>query len=64
MQKSYHKEGSLKPIGLSVTKEVANHQNGEDKQADHEDLKVKVQWLAHCPGNEDNEGTVKEGGLD
>lgn len=64
MGTTYNKQSSLKPVRLSVAEEVAHDENGEDEQGNHEDFEVEIHGFSHCPADEDNQGTVEEGGLD
>lgn len=61
---TYHQKSSLEVIRLPVTQEIANDQDGEDEEGDHEDLKVEIHGFVQGPADEDDEGGVEEGGLD
>jgi hypothetical protein len=60
---TYHKKGTFQPVGFAIAKEISNNKNRQDEQADHEDLKVEVQGLAHDPCNNNSQWGVEKGCL-
>jgi hypothetical protein len=51
---TYNKQSAFQPVGFTIPKEVSNHEDRQDEQNDHEDLKVQVQGFADGPGDEDD----------
>lgn len=60
---TYYKKGSLEVVGLAVAQEVANHNNGENEQNDHEDLKVEIHILTHGPAHNDDQRSIEKRSL-
>jgi hypothetical protein len=56
---TYNKQGALQIVGLAITQEVANYNNGEHKQYNHENLEVKVHVFAESPSHYNDEGGVE-----
>ena len=62
--RTHHKQGPLQPVGLSIAQEIAHHQNRQNQQPNHKDLKVEIHWLTKNPANEDDERAVEQRRLD
>lgn len=62
--KTYHQQTPLKIIAFPVTQEVANNDDREHKEYDHENLEVEVHVLAKKPANNDDKRSIEQCCLD
>ena len=61
---THNQHGTLEVIRLAIAQEVANNDNGQDKQDNHEDFKVEVHVLVHGPADQNDKRGVEQGRLD
>jgi hypothetical protein len=61
---TYHEQGTFEIIRLAVAEEVPNHDDRQDQEHDHEDLKVEIHVFAHDPADDDDQGRIEERSLD
>ena len=59
-----HREGALEVVGFLVSKEVADHDDGQDEHDGVEELEVEAHVDAQAPAHDDDEGRVEQGRLD
>lgn len=61
---TYHQQNTLEIIALLVSQEIADDEDAQDEQGDHEDFKVEVHLLAQSPADKHHQRSVEEGRLD
>ena len=57
---SYYKQAALEIIGSPVPEEVANHQDGQDQDHNHEDLEIEIHGLTKAPAHNDHKRSIEE----
>lgn len=55
---------TLEVIRRSITEEIAHHENGQDQENNHEDLKVEVHVLTKPPTDDHSQRSIEESRLD
>ena len=64
LEVTYNKEGAFQVVGLAIAQKIPNHDDGEHKQYNHEDLEVEIHVFAESPSYDNYERSVEQGGLD
>ena len=61
---THNEEGAFQIVGLAVAQKVTDHDNGEHKQNNHEDLEIEIHIFPESPPHYDYKGSVEQGCLD
>lgn len=60
MVTTYHKQTSLQIIALAVAQEVADYDDRQYKEYNHEDLEIEVHIFPEKPANDDDERSIEQ----
>lgn len=52
------------PIRFAIAEEIADNQDSQDQEDNHEYLEIELHFFAHGPADEDHKRAVEESGLE